>query len=252
MGQKMRLSAVRLALAAGLVLAAPASFAQEVTETAVLAPQRIIDFWSGEMDIAGTVTPEGGTAQPVEATIAMKIWVDEDGVPRLKSDDCVSVLLPIDEGATLARGGRFEEDLELAGSDPNCGMNAGDEQLSEVFELAMRGDTLDIHYTYEWSFKEPYAGQGEATGDATLRASYKPTRAPAKPAPVEPAPVPADPAPALAAAPAPAAPPAADAGRVTQAAAAAPAPAAPTDDAAAKAAAKQAGSRSLLMRATGN
>lgn len=201
------------------------------------------------MDIAGTVTPEGGTAQPVEATIAMKIWVDEDGVPRLKSDDCVSVLLPIDEGATLARGGRFEEDLELAGSDPNCGMNPGDEQLSEVFELSMRGDTLDIHYTYEWSFKEPYAGQGEATGDATLRASYKPSPARAKPAPApEPAPAPAEPA-AVAAA----APPSAAAAHVTPASAAVAQPApAPTDDAAAKAAAKQAGSRSLLMRATGN
>lgn len=177
---------------AAFPLAASAQGLTEGMRTAGLV-EAAVDYWSGDLDVTGTAEETGGGSQSFTASMPVRIWIEDDGVPRMAVEECISALFPVDKGASLARGGLFREDLEYAGSEPDCGMNPGDKELEEKIVITPDGRGLRIDYAYRWSFTDPYTGTGEASGVAVLAPTFKAaTPAPApKLAAADPAPAPA-------------------------------------------------------------
>jgi len=181
------------------------------------AQEREIDYWIGDMRFTGTAQQDAGLnfsgntlnfnsgrSDPVNGQVRIKLWVPEDGVPRLQIDKCVSALFPAKTGVTFATGGLFTPDLAYAGSPPRCGLAAGEEVLKQTNTLTPRTDGILYAYTGENRIQSPYTGKANIKGEVLLRPVYKPL--PPPPAPPPPpvqvaAPAPA-PAPATTAAPA--------------------------------------------------
>lgn len=159
--------------------------------------ERVIDYWVGEYTYSGKITKSGslnlsgntlnfntGTSEPLGGTMKVTVWLHEDGIPRLKADDCTAALFPAkgQGNVTLETGGLFVEDLAYGGSPKKCLKNPGDEDVESWDRLTVTEEGIELTAKLVRKIKQPYAGKIETSGRGFLRPVYKKVVKPRTPA----------------------------------------------------------------------
>lgn len=178
---------VAAALAASFVTVFPggSAFAQ--------SNEQVVDYWIGDLNFSGTFKRDGGLnlsgntlnfnlgqSEPINGQARVKVWIADDGIPRLQLNDCVSALFPEQPGATLETGGVFVPDLAYAGSPPNCGMSEGEVVVKQTNRLTPQTDGLVYSYSGENRLQYPNKGRAEISGSTLLRPVYRRVQQPAQ------------------------------------------------------------------------
>lgn len=151
-----------------------------------LAQEQVVDYWIGDLNFSGRAQQDGavnlnggtlsfntGRSDPVNGQARIKVWVAEDGVPRLQINNCVSALFPAQNNVTFETGGLFTPDLAYAGSSPRCGMEQGEVVVEQSNVLTPTAE--GIHYSYRGlnRIENPYTGRVTIAGEALLRPVYR-------------------------------------------------------------------------------
>lgn len=141
------------------------------------ADGRVVDYWIGDFPLGGKITRSGAaqSEQAAPTNTRVKLWLHEDGVPRISAGACTAGLFPAKgEGAiTLQTGGKFIEDLAYAGSAKNCGKNAGDVDVEVWDVLTPTAEGMQISVRVVRNIVLPYPGRLEVEGQGVLRPIYK-------------------------------------------------------------------------------
>lgn len=180
---------VRGILVACAALAAGPVWAQ--AQTVAAAPAPVVDYWTGDMTVTGQMTKDAsfglngnnlnfdfGRSDPINGTVRIKVWVPEDGVPRLQIDRCVTALRPAKAGVTFETGGGFVPDYTYTNTPVNCGLQNGEVIVKRSDTMTRTAEGIRYVYTGENKIAQPYNGKATLKGDAMLRPVFKPVPPP--------------------------------------------------------------------------
>ncbi len=158
----------------------------QVTASTSASPP--VEYWVGDYQYSGRAIQNGGiglsgntlnfstgTSQPINGAYQLRVWLGEDGVPRIASDQCTAALFPAQDesGADLQSGGRFVEDYAYAGSRSDCGKNPGDVDVEAWVDIVPTSEGLQLRGHLVRRIQQPYAGRIEAQGSGLLRPVYR-------------------------------------------------------------------------------
>lgn len=158
----------------------------QVTAQDTSAPAPVIDYWIGDLAYSGTVQKDAslnlnggnlnfdlGRSDPVNGTARFKVWLPEDGVPRLQIGECVTALRPAKQGITFQGGGAFVPDYAYTNTSPTCGLQPGEVITKRSDTLTPTADGIRYAYAATNHIEQPYRGKITLSGEALLRPVYK-------------------------------------------------------------------------------
>lgn len=163
-------------------------------EQIAAAPAPVIDYWVGDMQLAGQVQRDAsfslsgnnlnfdlGRSDPINATARFKVWVPDDGIVRLQIGNCITAMRPAKAGVSLQTGGLFVPDFASVGTAPNCGLAPGEAILQRSDTLALTQSGIQYAYSAVNHVEQPYKGKATIKGQTLLLPVYKPIPKPAPP-----------------------------------------------------------------------